>query len=93
MKLSQNNIQAIEGFLGKDTVVEIHLTIEGVLITARPKNVSDITLPYPMLLSAEEECSISVTTEAPSSGGPVNILQCKVPPGFCFTGVKGYQSK
>jgi len=92
MKLSQNNIQAIEGFLNADSVVELHLTVEGVLVTARPKDTADISVPYPMLLSSEEECSLRVTTQTPSSG-PVDLLQCKVPPGFCFAGIKGYQSK
>lgn len=92
MKLSQNNIQAIEGFLNKESVVEVQLTVEGVLVTARPKDVSDISVPYPMLVSSEEQCSLRVTAQAPSSG-PVDLLQCEVPPGFCFAGIKGYQSK
>ncbi len=36
MKLSPNNIQAIEAALNEDHIVEVHQTSQGVLVTSRP---------------------------------------------------------
>ncbi len=93
MKLSPNNIQAIEAMLNLNTVVEVHTTVEGILITARPKDTQDFNLPYPMLLSDEEECRVSVTAKAPSSEYPVEIMQVMVPRDYWLYGLRGFVKK
>lgn len=91
MKLSHIDIGAIEGWLNKDTVVEVHLTEEGVLVNPRPKETKECTLPFPALLSDSEDTEVTISVQAPSSGGPVQLAMFLVPPGYYLEGIKGYR--
>ena len=74
-------------------VIEVHTTVEGILITARPKETEDYNLPYPQLLSDTESCTVSVTAKSPSGEYPAEIMQVMVPPNYWLYGLRGYVKK
>lgn len=90
VKLSANNIQAIEEALNENTVVEVHLTVEGVLVTTRPTDTCDHTLEYPMLVSSEEPTLLMLMAKNSSAPIPVMLVQFNAPKGYHFKGINGY---
>ncbi len=89
IKLSSQNIGAIEGVVDENTVAEVHLTEEGVLITNRPVKDGDIKFPYAQECSGDSPCDVIITIKK-QGDMPVVLGSFPVPAGYWLEGIRGY---
>ena len=91
IKLSPNNIQNIEMAVDENTVVEVHLTQEGVLITSRPAREEGINFPYAIQCSeSPSELTLSLKKQGDY---PVALGTFPLPANYWIQGIKGYKQE
>lgn len=89
VKLSPNNIENIEMTVNENTVAEVRLTKEGILVTRRPAKEYDIQFPYAMQCSEDSPCRLTLTLQR-FGYHQVILGTFELPADYWIEAIKGY---